>query len=136
MLLGRDDFFARLPMYAANSSRKWRLTTMEKSDLSLSAYVQYVEDFRFLMNVSGRVHRLQENEITKSFVIGLKLDEFREEMYFRTFKTLDDIIREAREELSTFRDILEISDRIKKLEPKKDFSKDKDRKIFRQRFQI
>ena len=39
-------------------------------------------------------------------------------MYSRTFD-----IREAREDLFTYRDILEISDRIKKVEPKKEFFK-------------
>ena len=48
-----------------------------------------------------------------------------EEMYSRTFENLDDVVRETREELSTYRDILEISDRVKKSEPKMDFSKDK-----------
>ena len=38
---------------------------------------------------------------------------------------MDDVIHEAREELSTYRDILEISDRVEKSEPKKDFGKDK-----------
>ena len=34
---------------------------------------------------------------------------------FKNFlKNLDDVVREAREELSTHRDILEISDRVKK----------------------
>ena len=62
-----------------------------------------------------RTHRLPEKEIAKCFVSGLKPDVFREEMYFRSFDTLDDVIREAREELlSTYRDILEISERIKK----------------------
>ena len=44
-------------------------------------------------------------------------------MYSRTFKTLHDVFRKAREELSTYRDQLEISDRIKKGELKKEFSK-------------
>ena len=42
---------------------------------------------------------------SKCFVSGLKTDVFREEMYSRTFETLEDVIREAREELSTHRDI-------------------------------
>ena len=75
------------------------------------------------MNVAGRTHRLPGKEIAKCFVSGLKPDVFREEMYSRTFETLEDVIREAREDLSTYRDILEISDRIKKVEPKKEFSK-------------
>ena len=41
---------------------------------------------------------------------GLKPDTFREEMYSRTFENLDDVVREAREELSTYREILKISD--------------------------
>ena len=44
---------------------------------------------------------------------------FRGEIYSRSFDTLEDVIRE---ELSTYRDILEISERIKKVEPKKEFS--------------
>ena len=73
------------------------------------------------MNVAGRAHRLPDKEIAKCFVSGLKPDVFREEMYSRSFDTLDDVIREAREELSTYRDIFEISDRIKKVESKKKF---------------
>ena len=46
-------------------------------------------------------------------------------MYSRTFENLDDAVREAREELTTYREILDISDRVKKSEPKKDFGKDK-----------
>jgi len=85
---------------------------MEKSDLSLSTYVQYVEDFRFWMNVAGRTHRLPDKEIAKYSVSGLKSDGFREEIISRTFDTLEDVIREAREDLSTYREILEISYRI------------------------
>ena len=54
---------------------------MEKSDLTLSTYVQYVEDFRFWMNVAGRTYRLPNKEIAKCFVSGLKPDVFREEIY-------------------------------------------------------
>ena len=36
---------------------------IEKSDLTLSTFVLYVEDFRFWVNVAGRVHRLPEKEI-------------------------------------------------------------------------
>ena len=49
-------------------------------------------------------------------------------MYSRSFEP------GACEDLSAYRDILEISDRIKKVEPKKEFSKPG--KIFLQRFQI
>ena len=53
------------------------------------------------------------------FCEWFKPDILREEMYSKTFENLDDVVREAREELSTYRDILEISDRVKKSEPKK-----------------
>jgi len=58
------------------------------------------------MNVAGRDHRLPEKEIAKCFVSELKPDVFREEMNSRTFETRDNVISEAREELSTYRDIL------------------------------
>ena len=92
-----------------------KIAKMGTSDLSLSTYVQSVEDYCFWMNVAGRVHRLPEQEVTKSFVSCLKLDIFRNEIYSRKFETLDDVICKAMEELSTYRDILEISDRIKKV---------------------
>ena len=101
----------------------------------ISTRTQYVEDFRFWMNVACRFHRLREKEIAKCFVSGLKPDGFREEMYSRASETLDDAIREAREESSTYHDILEISDRIYNVEPTGRISS-RTGKIFRQRFQI
>ena len=82
MDLARDDLIsAMLRMHAANSSRKWRLliknAKMEESDLTLSTYVQNVEDFRFWINMAGRTHRLPDKEIAKYFVSGLKPDVFR-----------------------------------------------------------
>ena len=64
------------------------------------------------------------NEIAKYFVNALKPDIFRKEIYSRRFESLDDVVREAREELSTNQDILEISDRVKKSEPKEEFDKE------------
>ena len=61
----------------------------------------------------------------KSLNASLVADIFREEMYSKTFENLNDVVREVREELSTYRDNLEISDHVKKSEPKKDFGKDK-----------
>ena len=49
-------------------------------------------------------------------------------MYSKSFENLDDVVREAREareELPTYRDILEISDRVRKSEPKKEFTEEK-----------
>ena len=51
--------------------------------------------------LSGRTQ-----EIAKSFVGGLQTVVFREEMNSHIFETLENIIREDREELSTRRDIL------------------------------
>ena len=70
MLLAREDFIsAMLRMHVAKSSKKWRLliknAKMEKSDLSLSTYVQNVEDFRFWINVAERPYRLPEKELAK-----------------------------------------------------------------------
>ena len=67
-------------MHATNSSRKWRLLIKNaktgKSDLTLSTNVQYVEDFRFWMNVTGHTHRLPDKEIAKYYVSRLKLMPF------------------------------------------------------------
>ena len=59
---------------------------MEKADLILSTFVQYVEDFKFWVNVARRPHRIPDKEIAKCFVNGLKPVLFREEMYSRPFE--------------------------------------------------
>ena len=92
MELARDDFVnLMLKIHQADSSREWRLliknAKMEKSDLSLTTYVQYVQDFRFWVNVAGRPHRIPDREVAKCFVNGLKPELFREEMYARLSKT-------------------------------------------------
>ena len=54
-----------LRIHQSNSSRKWRLmiknAKMEKSDLTLSTYVQYIEDFKFFMEdlIGFRKRKLQ-----------------------------------------------------------------------------
>ena len=63
---------------------------------------------------------MPEKEIGKIFVSGLKPDLFREEIYSRSFETLQEAMDESRAELSTYRDILEIKDRVKKSDVKKD----------------
>ena len=139
MVLAWDEFISAMLRLHANASRKWRLliknAKMEKSDLSLSTYVQYVEDFRFWINVADRIHRSLDKEILKCFVSRLKPDVFREEMYSRTFDTLEDVIHEAREDLSTYRDIfLKCLIELRKWNRKKYCLNP--RKIFRQRCQI
>ena len=89
-----------------------------------NTYVQYVEDFKFWVMAAGNAHRLPAKEIVKIFVSGLKPDIFREEIYSRSFETLVDIMAETRHELSNYRDIIEISERIKSPEVNKE-SKDR-----------
>ena len=93
---------------------------IEKSDLFLNTYVQLVEDFKFWVLSTGNTHRLPEKEIVKMFVSGLKPEVFREEIHSRAFETLVDVMTETRHELANCRDIIEISERIKRPEPEKD----------------
>ena len=75
--------------------------------------VKYVEDFCSWINVAGKVHRLPEKEIAKCFVSSLKPDVFHEEIYSRTFETLEDVIRElGKSYLPTVTFWKYISDRI------------------------
>ena len=115
MELGRDEFISLiLKIHQANSSRKWRLmiknAMMEKSNLTLSTYVQYIEDYKFWVNVAEIPHRNPDKEITKYFFNELKPELFHEEMYSRSFINLDDLVCKAREVLHTYRDIVGISD--------------------------
>ncbi len=98
--LEKEEFIqVMLRLLQANSSRKWRSMVknakMEKSDLSLNTYVQYVEDFKFWVLAAGNAHRLPEKEIVKMFVSGLKPEVFREEIYSRAFETLVDVMAET-----------------------------------------
>ena len=81
---------------------------MEKSDLSLNTYVQYVEDFKFWVMASREIERLFK------FLSVVKPDIFREDIYSRSFEILVDVMAETRHELSNYRDIIEISERIKR----------------------
>ena len=56
----------------------------------------------------------------KIFVSGLKPEVFREEIYSRAFETLVDVRAETRHELTNYEDIIEISERIKRPELKRD----------------
>ena len=71
----------------------------------MSTFVQYVEDFRFWVNAAGRAHQ-PEKDIAKT---GLKPDLFREEIYSRSYETLQEAMDESRAELFTYRDILEFA---------------------------
>ena len=87
---------------------------MEKSDLSLNTYLQYVEDFKFWVMAAGLAYQIPEKEIVKCFINGLKPEIFKEEMFSRSCDTLVEVMAAARVDLATYRDILEISERIKK----------------------
>ena len=91
---------------------------MGKLNLTLLTFVHYVEDFRFWVNAAGRAHWLPEKEIPKLFVTGLKTYLFREEIYSRSCETLQETMDESRAELSTYRDILIITDRVKEVDVK------------------
>ena len=73
---------------------------------------------------AGNSHQFPEKDIVKSFFSSLKPDIFCEEIYSRSCETLVNVMAEIRHELSKNRDIMEISDRIKRPEVKKD-SKDR-----------
>ena len=63
-----------------------------------------------------RAHRLPQKEIAKIFVTGLNLT-------YSVKKSTQEVVRrmnESRAELSTYRDILEITDRLKKADVKKE----------------
>ena len=64
-----------------------KIAKMEKSDLSLNTYVKYAEDFKFWVMDAGNAYRIPEKDIVKIFVIGLKPDIFREEIYSRSCET-------------------------------------------------
>ena len=49
---------------------------MKKSDLTVSTFIQYMEDFRFWVNAAGRSHRLPEKEIEKCLPRGQNLTYF------------------------------------------------------------
>jgi len=72
-------------------------------------------------------HRLPEKEIVKIFESGLKPEIFHEEICSRSFESLVNVMDETRHELSSCRDIIEISQRIKRPKVKKN-SKDKNPK--------
>jgi hypothetical protein len=50
----------------------------------------------------------------KLFVNGLKPEIFRDEMYSRSCENIQGTINEAREELSTYRELLDTQERMRK----------------------
>jgi len=98
---------------------------MEKSDLTLSTYVQYVEDLKFGSMMREDLLGFREKKLLNFSWIVWSPIFFVKKVYSRTFKNLDDVIWEARKQLSTYRNIMRILDCVKKSEPKKDFGKEK-----------
>ena len=68
------------------------IAKMEKSDLTLSTFVQYVENFIFWVS-TGRAHQLPAIEKAKMFVTGLKPGE---EIYSCSCETLQEAMDESR----------------------------------------
>ena len=58
----------------------------------MNTHVQYVEDFKFWVMAAGLAHRIPEKEIVKCFVNGLKSENFKEEMFSRSFDTLVEVM--------------------------------------------
>ena len=58
---------------------------MDKSDLSLNSYAQYVADFKFWVFASGNAYR-SEKDIVKMFLSGVKPEVFHVEIYYRAFE--------------------------------------------------
>jgi len=58
--------------------------------------------------------------MVKLFVSGLKPEVFREEIYSHAFETFVDVMAKTSHELANYRDIIEISEKIKRPEPKRD----------------
>jgi len=72
-------------------------------------------DFRFWVNAAGKeLIGCLKKEIAKTFLTGLNPYLFRVEIYARSCETSQKATDESRTELSTYRDILEITDRVKK----------------------
>jgi hypothetical protein len=98
-----------LKIHQANSSRKWRRRVknakMEKSDLSLSTFTQYMDDFKFWLKAAGDHHSIPEKEVVKIFVSGLKPELFRDEIHSRACENMRNVINEAREELATYKKV-------------------------------
>ena len=81
-----------------------KTTKKDKLDLSLDTNLYYVEDFKFWQQ--GILIGSQE-KIIKMFVSGLKLEVFREDIYYRTFETLVDVMADTRREWVNYRDLIE-----------------------------
>jgi hypothetical protein len=56
----------------------------------------------------------------KIFVNGLKPEIFKEEIYSRSYEYIQAVIIEAREELSTYRELFDIQERMKKSDVRKE----------------
>jgi hypothetical protein len=71
MTKNRDDFIVSSLLFTQMSLNDEN-TKMEKQDLSLSTYTQYMDDFKFWMMTAGNAHKPPEKVIVKLFASGLK----------------------------------------------------------------
>ena len=94
--------------------------TKLKIGVYLSTNVQLVEDFKFWANVAEKPNSSSKNINCEMFRTW---SEARPFPWRNIFLDYWDVFREAHEELSTYRDIIEISNHVKKSEPIKEFGK-------------
>ena len=61
-MLRLHQFESKMACYVKNAK-------LEKYDVSLNTYVQYIEDFKFWVLAAGNAYWLSENEIVEMFVV-------------------------------------------------------------------
>ena len=77
-------------------------------------------NFKFGVNAAWRAHRFPGEEILEMFVTGIKHDLFRKEIHSRKRETSQEAMDESRAKLSTYRDILDITDLVNKADVTKE----------------
>jgi hypothetical protein len=65
-------------------------------------------------------YKIPDNKVVKLFVSGLNTDMFRVEISPRMCENTRNVVNEAREEYFTFREFLEINERMKKTDVRKE----------------
>jgi hypothetical protein len=91
-------------------------TKLVQSNLSLSTYVQYVEDFKLWVKVAGPAPRVPEKfavicEWAQASHVSWRISS-------RACDTLQEVIDEVHDEQATYNEILEINERAKKTDVK------------------
>jgi len=106
----RREKFIQVMLHQANSSRKWGSMKWGSKWNCIYHAIHMSNSWRILSSA----HRLPEKETVRMFVSGLNPEIFRKEIYSWSFETLVDVMAKTRHELSSYRDIVQISERIKR----------------------